>query len=409
MAIRTSSQLGAGSVYTRDKLREIFRITDANLNNGIFHPKGTQSVWLFVTEEKTPDRVQYKDHLDGDVLLMQGQTEGRTDHLLEDQATNGLELLVFHRTKKYEHESAGFRYAGPFHYIRSYGSRPTSFVLMREKKRQFQYGKQTWRWTLEAVRHHGGRATPEQIGRYIAERVPDYKTTNVGPDLRLLSVNEYGRSAWTQNRFARRTDGWSPVDALFRRDERGQVFYELYDPDPVVHGVWELAADDEGVMRPYRVSERPEMLQVQKELQAAKAFDAGNDEDGRKRVVMSIAQRQGQPKFRGDLLAAYDKRCAVTGCSIREILEGAHIKPYRGDHTNHVTNGLLLRADIHTLFDLGLLRVSPVNWVVEIAEQARSTYGGYHKQALRLPEQLSLRPDAEAMRQHYERWAGLFV
>jgi hypothetical protein len=406
--MRMSTKLEVGGVYTRDQLRDLFNITDANLNNGIFHPKGTQSVWLFVTEEKAPDRVQYKDHLNGDVLLMQGQTEGRTDHLLVDQAKNGLELLVFHRMKKYEHEGAAFRYAGPFQYVRSFGSHPTSFVLVREKKRQFRYGKQTWRWALEAVQHYGGRATTDQIEKYIVERVPSYKTTNVGPDLRLISVNEYGRSAWAQNRSPRRTDGWSPYDALFRLDENGKNFYELYDPYSAVHGVWELAADDEGVMRPYRVRERSEILQIQNELQATNAFDVANEEDGRKKVLMSIAQRQGQPKFRRDLLAAYDGRCAVTGCPILEILEGAHIKPYRGAHTNHVTNGLLLRADIHTLFDLGLLRVDPVSWKVEVAEQAWSTYGEYHEQALRLPEQVLLRPAAEAIRQHHQRWANSF-
>lgn len=407
--MRTSDHLVVGNVYTRDQLRELFGITDATLNNGIFQPKKSESVWLFVTEEKTPDRVQYADHLEDDVLLMQGQTEGRTDHLLMDQATNGLELLVFHRMKKYEHDGAGFRYAGPFHYVRSFGNRPKSFVLMRDSERQFQYGQQTWRWTLEAVRQLGGRATSNQIGQYIVERVPGYNTANVGPDLRLLSVNEYGRSAWPRNQSPRRTDGWNPMDALFRRDEDGQALYELYSPDPAAHGVWELAADAEGVMRPYPVTDSPELSQVQKELQASDAFDAANEVDGRKKVLMSIAQRQGQPKFRRDLLATYDGRCAVTGCPVREILEGAHIKPYRGEHTNHVTNGLLLRADIHTLFDLGLLRVSPATWKVEVASQARSTYASYHGQALRLPENESLRPNPVVLAEHYERSSASFA
>src|SRR5690349_16030302 len=97
MATRTSTRLEPGKVYARENLRDLFDIADATLNNGIFQPKGTQSVWLFVTEEKTPDRVQYTDHLDGDALLMQGQTEGRTDRLIRDHAEKGLELLVFHR------------------------------------------------------------------------------------------------------------------------------------------------------------------------------------------------------------------------------------------------------------------------------------------------------------------------
>lgn len=405
----TSERLDEGAVYTRAQLSEIFSVSDSTIYTGIFRPKGWASVWLFVTEEKTPDRVQYTDHLDGDVLLMQGQTEGRADHLLMRQETSGFELLVFHRMSKHEHGGAGFRYLGPFHYIRHFGTRPRSFVLQRDKKRDYKYGKQSWRWTLEAVRQLGGRASPKQVEAYTVERVPDFNRANVGPDLRMLSVNEFGRSAWAANRSARRTDGWHPMDALYRRDDVEDIVYELYDPDPAVHGIWELAADSKGNMRPFRVSDSPEIVRVQAELEGAKAFDATNDNDGRTKVLMSIARRQGQPKFRRELFAAYNERCAVTGCPVREILEGAHIKPYRGEHTNHVTNGVLLRADIHSLFDLGLLRVCPVSWTVEVSDQARPSYGEYHGQMMRLPDSEMQRPDAEAMRQHYERCAGNFA
>ncbi|WP_401742489.1 HNH endonuclease [Stenotrophomonas geniculata] len=69
---------------------------------------------------------------------------------------------------------------------------------------------------------------------------------------------------------------------------------------------------------------------------------------------------------------------AVTGFKITELLEAAHISPYRGDHTNKVTNGLLLRADVHTLFDLGLPRIDE-NFTTLIAKSARrSPYDELH-------------------------------
>lgn len=49
----------------------------------------------------------------------------------------------------------------------------------------------------------------------------------------------------------------------------------------------------------------------------------------------------------------------VTGCTILDLLEAAHIVPYRGDEYNDSQNGLLLRADIHTLFDLNLIWIEP--------------------------------------------------
>lgn len=87
-------------------------------------------------------------------------------------------------------------------------------------------------------------------------------------------------------------------------------------------------------------------------------FDPESIADGRKKIWAQIKRRQGQPAFRRRLLAAYGGRCAVTGCPIEALLEAAHIVPYRGEETNVVQNGLLLRADIHTLFDLGLIAVA---------------------------------------------------
>ncbi|MFT4747769.1 MAG: hypothetical protein ACI8XG_001852 [Congregibacter sp.] len=74
------------------------------------------------------------------------------------------------------------------------------------------------------------------------------------------------------------------------------------------------------------------------------------------KVLQSIKTRRGQPAFRKALLEAYGGTCCITGCTVQEVLEAAHITPH-GDETNYsVYNGLLLRADVHTLFDLGLLR-----------------------------------------------------
>ena len=63
--------------------------------------------------------------------------------------------------------------------------------------------------------------------------------------------------------------------------------------------------------------------------------------------------------IRKSLIRAYRGQCAVTGCTVLPVLEAAHLCPYRGKHTNHVTNGLLLRADIHTLLDYKLLAPEP--------------------------------------------------
>ena len=80
-------------------------------------------------------------------------------------------------------------------------------------------------------------------------------------------------------------------------------------------------------------------------------------EDLRARAQREVVQRQGQRLFRRRLLDAYEFRCAVTGTAERDVLEAAHIRRYMGPHSNTEANGLLLRADIHTLFDLFLMTV----------------------------------------------------
>lgn len=69
--------------------------------------------------------------------------------------------------------------------------------------------------------------------------------------------------------------------------------------------------------------------------------------------------REAQGTFRLRLLDAYGRRCAVTGERVEPVLEAAHIQPYLGAASNHVQNGLLLRSDLHKLYDRGLVAVTP--------------------------------------------------
>ena len=93
--MRSSDQLTSGEVYSRATLRETFGITDGTINTGIFQPLEHDSVWLFVTEKKTPDRTQYEDKLEGDILEWDGQMSGRKDDLIISHRERGLEILLF--------------------------------------------------------------------------------------------------------------------------------------------------------------------------------------------------------------------------------------------------------------------------------------------------------------------------
>jgi putative restriction endonuclease len=91
------------------------------------------------------------------------------------------------------------------------------------------------------------------------------------------------------------------------------------------------------------------------ELSDDDSFDPDSVGNERERAIRAIRLRRGQAAFRAELMHAYNARCAVTGCAIKDVLEAAHITPHLGRVTNHVTNGLLLRADLHTLLDCNLI------------------------------------------------------
>ena len=94
---------------------------------------------------------------------------------------------------------------------------------------------------------------------------------------------------------------------------------------------------------------------------------------GYERVWKQIAQRRGQRPFRDALIQSYQQTCQVTAFTGVDALEAAHIVPYQvgREQANDPTNGLLLRADIHTLFDLALLKVDPSTLRVRIMNRCR--------------------------------------
>lgn len=94
--------------------------------------------------------------------------------------------------------------------------------------------------------------------------------------------------------------------------------------------------------------------------------------DSRRAVERQIRARRGQKEFRRTLRARFDETCVVSGCRIVHLLEAAHISPYRGDRDNHPENGLLLRTDLHTLFDLDLLGIDPTTLTVHLHPALRT-------------------------------------
>lgn len=143
------------------------------------------------------------------------------------------------------------------------------------------------------------------------------------------------------------------------------------------------------------------LAEQEQQLTAAGIFDPNNVLDARERILAAIVRRHGQPAFRRQLLQAYAGQCAISGCNVEAVLDAAHIVPYRGPETNHPTNGLLLRTDLHALFDFGLVAVDAETMCVLIAPSLAGTcYQQYSGKRLCLPSAPISHPSREALDQH---------
>jgi putative restriction endonuclease len=115
--------------------------------------------------------------------------------------------------------------------------------------------------------------------------------------------------------------------------------------------------------------------------------------------------RLGQGAFRVMVTDAYERRCVVTGERTLPVLEAAHIRPYAQNGPHEVSNGLLLRSDLHTLFDRGYLTVTPDKRVRvsrrihEEFENGRNYYG-LDGQEIRLPIAPHVPPSRELLEWH---------
>jgi predicted restriction endonuclease len=81
-----------------------------------------------------------------------------------------------------------------------------------------------------------------------------------------------------------------------------------------------------------------------------------------------VRVRRGQGAFRSRLLEEYGDKCAFTGPTPHAALEAAHLNSFAADGRHHDQGGLLLRRDIHRLFDLGHLAVDPQDHTIDVSE-----------------------------------------
>ena len=121
-----------------------------------------------------------------------------------------------------------------------------------------------------------------------------------------------------------------------------------------------------------------------------------------------IKGRLGQGAFRILVTDAYNRNCAISGEKALPVLQAAHIKPFNEQGPNSVNNGLLLRSDLHILFDRGYLTVTP-EYKIEVSRKIKEEfnngnhYYAFHgKELYALPRLIQDRPSIDFIRWHNE-------
>ena len=126
-----------------------------------------------------------------------------------------------------------------------------------------------------------------------------------------------------------------------------------------------------------------------------------------------VAPRLGQGSFRALVTDAYSYRCAITRERTLPVLQAAHIRPYSEGGSHELSNGLLLRSDLHTLFDQHYLTIDPYNRNLMVSRRIREQfengrdYYALNNRPIAEPANAVAFPSIENLSYHFEQFHTL--
>ena len=197
------------------------------------------------------------------------------------------------------------------------------------------------------------------------------------------------------------------IGCLFVRDVRFFPADLTADPPPefarnIVQGKsYDLARS---AVAPYFGELMQRILGVAVELDLGESWHRPGPMMGDPRLA---PYRLGQRSFQAVVLGAYQRRCAITGTHISPVLQAAHIRPVASGGEHRLDNGVLLRSDVHTLFDRGYLGVDR-SYRLVVSRRLREDFSNGDRyyaiagQVIGLPERRIDRPRPEFLEWHLD-------
>jgi putative restriction endonuclease len=239
----------------------------------------------------------------------------------------------------------------------------------------------------DAFGEKNGAATRSEVFQRIAQLRHEALAPGYDPVIGCVILVEpffFPRDLWIED-----PPGWHP------NIQRGRTYDLQQDEDG--RELWRQVADRLDRMRVERAVAEGELQPVI---------------PGGYRAPVLQAPRLGQGAFRALITDAYGRRCAVTQERALPALEAAHIRPFSESPEHSLRNGLLLRSDVHRLFDAGYVTVTP-EYRVEASRTMRADFNDgenylkLHGQRILVPERGEWQPDPAALAWHNEnRYRG---
>ncbi|MBF4559235.1 HNH endonuclease [Pseudomonas sp. p50] len=234
----------------------------------------------------------------------------------------------------------------------------------------------------------------------LADRYPLHDTWEglLAGGLKAIIFGTHSKSSGKQNR---------PSFAIYKKSgaSSAPVFGLRFDDNALRAEVAEkLGPDAYGIRFPLGdISESLSVLTSQLDLWA-KIEGISNRMTGSSAVVLSddglapekkvwledelawVKRRRGQAEFRERLMNIYGRTCALTGCAVEPVLQACHIAPHSKGLDYASSNGLLMRSDLHLLFDAGLLKIDGDGIVyVQPSLKSDPSYQNLDSQSIQMP------------------------
>lgn len=340
----------AGNSYTKKDIYEVLKVPTERRRGAwdTGYTKFNDDIFIFINIG-IPGRTghDYNNHWVGSDLVWYGKNKSNINQPLIQQMLNAnTNVYIFTR----EDDRYPFMYQGKGKAKECEPTSPVKIVWEFKKKKLID-SREAWRTLLQNAKN----AYRGQVIYVSPKQFHEYKITKVTADyvrIKRISTKTQTEQDLTYSIFEGAISRMNKQHGFLTRKE----LYSVVLIESAI--VWLLPMLDYDDSFKYVMFEEITNRRVQDKPLVRNLTEAKNDSEFRT-ITKDLRIRRGQNKLRENLFYLYEEKCCITKTGVKEILHACHIKPHSISGDNSTTNALLLRADMHDLFDSNLIGINP--------------------------------------------------